>query len=73
MSGKNKNPSSQQVSSKVKSELLLLKRILWKIPCTCKKKKKKVITGNKMLQIGEILQVGDEKYFCDGAKNCLEK
>lgn len=30
------------------------------------------MTGNKMLQIGEILQVGDEKYFYDGAKNCLE-
>lgn len=32
------------------------------------------MTGNKMLQIGEILQVGDdEKYFYGGAKNCLGK
>lgn len=32
------------------------------------------MTWHKMLQIGEIPQVGDEKYyFNDGAKNCLEK
>lgn len=57
----------------MKSEYLL-KKILWKILCSYQKKKKFVMTWHKMLQIGEILQVGNEKYyFYDGAKNCLEK